>query len=68
MSAEIAEQAYVTDEVFLSPVPAETTWRVNTELSNIISLAEQGLLHTPQPQDKFEDISPYEEFHPLNDW
>lgn len=59
-----------SQEAFLSPVPpTETTWKINTELSNIISLAEQGLLHTPKPEDKWdEEFLAYESYSPLNEW
>jgi hypothetical protein len=62
-----------SQETFLSPVqplePLETTWKINTELSNIISLAEQGLLHTPNPEDKFdEEFLAYDNYSPLNEW
>jgi len=69
-----AEHAVMeSEEAFLSPVqPMETTWKINTDLSNIISLAEQGLLHSPKPEDKVEEdyfnYFTYQNYSPLNEW
>lgn len=65
-----ADQAIVTEEAFLSPVETEMTWKIDTEPSNIIRLAEQGLLHTPKPEDKIEhdDYFTYNDYSPLNEW
>jgi hypothetical protein len=70
MNAENAVMETQIEEAFLSPVPPmETTWKINTELSNIISLAEQGLLHTPHPEDKLdEEFLAYNNYSPLNEW
>ena len=47
--------------------PSEKRWEVDTELSSIVSIAEQGMLHTPGPEDKLsEDF--YDHFSPLNEW
>jgi hypothetical protein len=64
-----AEQTYVSEEAFLSPVIDQpTTWKLNTELSNIISLAEQGLLHSPKPEDAVDEDLGYPNYSPLNEW
>ena len=59
------------EEAFLSPVQAATptTWKIGIEPSNIISLAEQGLLHSPKPEDTFEEEDlAYQRYSPLNEW
>jgi hypothetical protein len=65
-----AEQAFTTEEAFLSPAETETRWKIDAEPSNIIRLAEQGLLQMPRPEDKFEDeeFSSYNNYSPLNEW
>jgi hypothetical protein len=70
MNAENAVLETQSPDAFLSPLaPLETTWKINTELSNIISLAEQGLLHSPDPADKFdEEFLAYNNYSPLNEW
>ena len=64
-----AEYSVMNEEAFLSPAPVETRWKIDAEPSNIIRLAEQGLLHTPNPEDKFEDdYLAYKNYSPLNEW
>lgn len=64
-----AEHAFAEQEVLLSPVEKQpVTWQVNTELSNIISLAEQGLLRQPKPEDNIEQDFGYGTYSALNEW
>lgn len=60
----------VREETFLSPAESETAaLKANAAVSNIISLAEQGLLHSAKPEEKFEhETFGYRDYSPLNEW
>lgn len=66
-----AEHIYMgAEESLFQPIaPLETIWKINAEPSNIIRLAEQGMLHIPKGEDLFEEEhSTGQDQSPLNEW
>ena len=63
-----AEQILHSEESFSTVVEAHAPeWHIDAEPSNIISLAERGLL-IPDPAEKIPDEFTYENYSPLNEW
>jgi hypothetical protein len=62
------EQILHSAESFSTVVePPAPQWHFDAEPSNIISLAERGLL-VPDPAEKMPDDFTYENYSPLNEW